>query len=165
MRHQYGGPRLHREPRPPGAQQWHRRHVGQRRAPHYPEGAESASCRDRRPAHWLWWSILRRRLPGCHPLRGHHSGHGSGLTGMNTDEMQHYFADLARDLADGSDAAGQQVRFDVDMGSSPIASSQTISSVMTLPWSRWMAIWTYRPGNMFLSGCRVWVKTFLLPDP
>ena len=38
---------------------------------------------------------------------------------MNTDEVQHYFADLARDLAEGSDAAGKQVRFDVDMGFKP----------------------------------------------
>ena len=46
-------------------------------------------------------------------------GIGSGLTGMNTGEMQRYFADLACDLDEGSDAAGQQVRFDVDMGFKP----------------------------------------------
>jgi dihydroorotate dehydrogenase (NAD+) catalytic subunit len=42
-------------------------------------------------------------------------GIGSGLTGMNTKEVQQYFADLAHDLLEGSDVAGQQIRFDVDM--------------------------------------------------
>ena len=46
-------------------------------------------------------------------------GIGSGLTGMNTGEMQQYFADLARDLAEGGDVAGPQIRFDVDMGFKP----------------------------------------------
>ena len=46
-------------------------------------------------------------------------GIGSGLTGMNTNEVQHYFADLARDLTEGSNAAGKQVRFDVDMSFKP----------------------------------------------
>ena len=46
-------------------------------------------------------------------------GIGSGLTGMNTQDMQRYFTDLARDVSDGSDNAGGQVHFNVDMAFTP----------------------------------------------
>jgi len=46
-------------------------------------------------------------------------GIGSGLTGMNTREMQRYFGDLARDMSDGSDEAGAQIRYDIDMAFRP----------------------------------------------
>ena len=46
-------------------------------------------------------------------------GIGSGLTGMNTEAMRTYFAQLAQDLSDNTDRAGHQVRFDIDMAFKP----------------------------------------------
>ena len=61
-------------------------------------------------------------------------GIGSGLTGMNTGEMQQYFADLARDLAEGGDVAGPQIRFDVDMGFKPyrVVANDTVCDDITV---------------------------------
>ena len=46
-------------------------------------------------------------------------GVGSGLTGMDTEDISRFFADLYHDLGAGTDEAGKQVRFDVDMGFKP----------------------------------------------
>jgi dihydroorotate dehydrogenase subfamily 1 len=46
-------------------------------------------------------------------------GIGSGLTGMNSEDMRRYFSDLARDLAAGTNQASQQIRFDIDMDFKP----------------------------------------------
>ena len=61
-------------------------------------------------------------------------GIGSGLTGMNTGEMQQYFVDLARDLAEGGDVAGPQIRFDVDMGFKPyrVVANDTVCDDITV---------------------------------
>jgi dihydroorotate dehydrogenase (NAD+) catalytic subunit len=46
-------------------------------------------------------------------------GIGSGLTGMDSEDMRRYFSDLARDLAEGANKASHQIRFDIDMGFKP----------------------------------------------
>ena len=46
-------------------------------------------------------------------------GVGSGLTGMDTEDIGRFFADLYHDLGAGTDEAGKQVRFDIDMGFKP----------------------------------------------
>ena len=46
-------------------------------------------------------------------------GIGSGLSGMDTNEVHQYFSMLARDLAEGTDLAGQQIRYDLDMSFKP----------------------------------------------
>lgn len=42
-------------------------------------------------------------------------GVGSALTGMDTADMQHYFAALSADLGSGTERAEQLVRYDIDM--------------------------------------------------
>ena len=46
-------------------------------------------------------------------------GIGSGLTGMDSEDMRRYFSDLARDLAEGTNEASRQIRFDIDMDFKP----------------------------------------------
>ena len=46
-------------------------------------------------------------------------GIGSGLTGMNTEDIAAYFATVAKDLESGTDLAGHLIRFDVDMAFKP----------------------------------------------
>ena len=46
-------------------------------------------------------------------------GIGSGLSGMDTNEVHQYFSMLARALAEGTDLAGQQIRYDLDMSFKP----------------------------------------------
>ena len=46
-------------------------------------------------------------------------GVGSGLTGMDTEDIGRFFADLYHDLGAGTDEAGKQVRYDIDMGFKP----------------------------------------------
>lgn len=61
-------------------------------------------------------------------------GVGSGLTGMNTGEMQRYFADLARDVSNGSDEAGAQIRYDIDMTFTPfqVVANETVCEDITV---------------------------------
>ncbi len=47
-------------------------------------------------------------------------GVGSALVGMTTDEMQHYFKILARDLQQSGHEAETLVRYDIDMGFRPV---------------------------------------------
>lgn len=46
-------------------------------------------------------------------------GIGSGLTGMNTADIAAFFATVANDLENGTNQAGQLIRFDVDMAFKP----------------------------------------------
>lgn len=61
-------------------------------------------------------------------------GIGSGLSGMNTREMQRYFADLARDMSNGSDEAGAQIRYDIDMAFTPfqVVANETVCEDITV---------------------------------
>ena len=64
-------------------------------------------------------------------------GIGSGLSGMDTTEVQQYFSMLARDLAKGTDLAGQQIRYGLDMSFKPytVTANETVCediSVITL---------------------------------
>ena len=64
-------------------------------------------------------------------------GIGSGLSGMDTTEVHQYFSMLARDLAAGTDLAGQQIRYDLDMSFKPytVTANETVCediSVITL---------------------------------
>ena len=64
-------------------------------------------------------------------------GIGSGLSGMDTTEVHQYFSMLARDLAAGTDLAGQQIRYDFDMSFKPytVTANETVCediSVITL---------------------------------
>ena len=64
-------------------------------------------------------------------------GIGSGLSGMDTNEVHQYFSMLARDLAEGTDLAGQQIRYDLDMSFKPytVTANETVCediSVVTL---------------------------------
>jgi dihydroorotate dehydrogenase (NAD+) catalytic subunit len=47
-------------------------------------------------------------------------GVGSALVGMTTDEMQHYFQALGRDLQQSDNKAQLLVRYDIDMGFRPV---------------------------------------------
>jgi len=47
-------------------------------------------------------------------------GVGSALIGLTTDEMGKYFRTLERDMAQGSNAAEQMIRYDVDMQFRPV---------------------------------------------
>jgi dihydroorotate dehydrogenase (NAD+) catalytic subunit len=47
-------------------------------------------------------------------------GVGSALVGMTTDEMQHYFQVLGRDLQQSDNQAERLVRYDIDMGFRPV---------------------------------------------
>ncbi|MBG58184.1 MAG: dihydroorotate dehydrogenase [Porticoccus sp.] len=47
-------------------------------------------------------------------------GVGSALIGLTTDEMGEYFRTLERDMAQGSNAAEQMIRYDVDMQFRPV---------------------------------------------
>ncbi|MBT6350994.1 MAG: dihydroorotate dehydrogenase, partial [Halieaceae bacterium] len=46
-------------------------------------------------------------------------GIGSGLTGLDTQALGRYFADLSRDMQNQTDRAAEQVRFDLDMNFTP----------------------------------------------
>jgi dihydroorotate dehydrogenase subfamily 1 len=46
-------------------------------------------------------------------------GIGSGLTGLDTQALGHYFTDLAHDMNHQTDRAAEQVRFDLDMSFNP----------------------------------------------
>jgi len=64
-------------------------------------------------------------------------GIGSGLSGMDTTEVHQYFSMLARDLAAGTNLAGQQIRYDLDMSFKPytVTANETVCediSVITL---------------------------------
>ena len=64
-------------------------------------------------------------------------GIGSGLSGMDTNEVHQYFSMLARDLSEGTDLAGQQIRYDLDMSFKPytVTANETVCediSVVTL---------------------------------
>ncbi len=48
-------------------------------------------------------------------------GVGSALVGLTTDEIATYFSTLAADLETGSDRAGPQVRYDIDMDFTPVS--------------------------------------------
>jgi len=64
-------------------------------------------------------------------------GIGSGLSGLDTTEVHQYFSMLARDLAAGTNLAGQQIRYDLDMSFKPytVTANETVCediSVITL---------------------------------
>ena len=64
-------------------------------------------------------------------------GIGSGLSGMNTAAVGRYFRTLANDLTEGTDLAGQQTRYDLDMAFTPytVAANETVCediSIITL---------------------------------
>ena len=47
-------------------------------------------------------------------------GVGSTLVGMTSSEIARYFHDLSRDMDAGSNEAGEQIRYDIDMRFSPV---------------------------------------------